>query len=116
MSDQYITTGVRSFSSGTLGRSLNVIRQHQIAIDGPQLAVEITSSEAFLAGISSCGVNLVERAAREAAIPLRHMEVAIEGQRHHDTPHTFTQITMRFTLTGPSQAEAAALVRRYTDG
>jgi uncharacterized OsmC-like protein len=116
MSDEYITTSVRSSSSGTPGRSLNAIRQHHLVIDGPQLGVEITSSEAFLAGISSCGVNLVERAAREEGIAIRHMAVAIEGQRHRDTPNTFARITLRFTLSGPTQAEAEALVRRYTDG
>ena len=116
MSEQYIVNTVRSSSSGTPGRSLNAIGRHQLIIDSPQLAEEITSGEAFLAGISSCGVNLVERAAREANLLVRHMEVTIEGRRDRQRASDFDQISLHFRLHGPTQEQAEYLVGRYKDG
>lgn len=116
MSEPDIVNVVRSSSSGTPGRSLNTAGRHQFAIDSPQLAEEITSADAFLAGISSCGVNLVERAAREQNVPLRHMTVTIEGLRRRDRPADFARVRMRFEMTGPDQAQAEALAQRYKDG
>lgn len=116
MSEQPLVNTVRSYSSGTPGRSLNTVGQHHFVIDSPTLAEEITSGDAFLAGISSCGVNLVERAARETGVPVQRMEVAIEGLREGRDPSTFARITLRFTLVGPSQEQAEALVARYKDG
>lgn len=116
MSEQPRSTYVvHSSSSGTVGRSLNAIRQHHVVIDSPSINEEITSGEAFLAGISSCGVTLVERAAQELGIPLARTEVTIEGVRSPDRP-AFDQITLRFALFGVSQEQAETLVGRYTDG
>ena len=65
MSDQYIVNAVRSYQQ----RHARAQPEHDwpphLAIDSPQLGEEITSGDAFLAGISSCGVNLSERAAEE---------------------------------------------------
>ena len=116
MSGQYLVNSVRSYSSGTVGRSLNTVGNHHFVIDSPTLGEEITSGDAFLAGISSCGVNLVERAAREMGIPVRRMEVTIDGLRDRQAPSTFARIDMRFVLHGPSQEQAEAAVQRYKDG
>ena len=116
MSEQYTVNAVRSYSSGIPGRSLNSVGHHHFVIDSPQLAEEITSADAFLAGISSCGVNLVERVARETDVPVKRMEVTIEGIRNQRNPSTFERIDLRFALVGPSQEQAEALVGRYKDG
>ncbi len=108
-----IVTTVHSFSSGTVGRSLNTIRNHHLVIDSPSLGEEITSGEAFLAGISACGVTLVELAARETGAPLRRIDVAIEGRRTQQDPTWFTRIDVHFTLTGPSPEQAEALVEGW---
>lgn len=114
MSEQpYIVTSVRSSSSGTPGRSLNAIRNHHVVIDSPTLGEAVTSSEAFLAGISSCGVNLVELAARELGVSVQHLAVTIDGRRHQDNPAAFARIDLRFEFVGPTQAQAQALVERY---
>jgi uncharacterized OsmC-like protein len=76
----------------------------------------VSSGEAFLLGVSSCGVTLVEAAARDSGIPLRRMEVTIEGLRHRDRTNWFEQVNMRFTLIGVDQQQADALVQRYKDG
>lgn len=116
MSEPDIVNTVRSTSSGTLGRSLNMLGRHTLAIDGPTLAEEITSSEAFLAGISSCGVNLVERVAREENVPVTRVEVTIEGRRARQRPTDFAAISLRFRLEGVTPPQAEYLVGRYKDG
>jgi uncharacterized OsmC-like protein len=116
MSEQHLVNSVRSYSSGLVGRSLNTVGRHHFVIDSPALGEEITSADAFLAGISSCGVNLVEAAARDAGVPVRRTEVTIEGLRDRQALSTFERINLRFVLTGPSQEQAEALVQRYKDG
>ena len=115
MSDERLVNTVRSYSSGTVGRSLNTVGRHHFVIDSPTLGEEITSGDAFLAGISSCGVNLVEAAAQESGVSLQRTDVTIDGIRLRSNPTSFEKIMMRFELTGPSQEQAEALVRRYQD-
>lgn len=116
MSAQYLVNTVRSYSSGTVGRSVNTVRNHHFVIDSPSIGDEITSGDAFLAGVSSCGVTLVERAAQDMGIPLQRMAVTIEGLRDRQAPSSFARITMHFRLVGVSQEQAETLVGRYKDG
>lgn len=65
---------VRSRSSGAPGRALNQAGHNPFVLDSPAAPNEaVTNSEAFLAGISSCGVTLVEKYALEHDIPVRRM-------------------------------------------
>lgn len=105
----------RSASVGQVGRTLNTIRQHAIVIESPAMNGEINSGEAFLVGISSCGVTLIEAAAQQLGIGIQRMEVQIDGYRQPDVA-AFEHIDMRFTFVGPSENEAAVLVGRYRDG
>jgi len=114
MSTDKIET-VRSSSSGTLGRATNHARGQRLVLDSssrPQ-ADALTNSEAFLAGISSCGVTLVEMHAAETGVPLKRMDVTIEGVRTAQDPARFASISMRFELAGVSQAQAEQLVETY---
>jgi uncharacterized OsmC-like protein len=114
MADQYAHTVVRSTSSGLIGRSLNQARSHSFIVDGSSFAEEITSTEVFLAGVSSCGVNLIEGAARDSGIPLRRIEVSIDGVRNPaETPPRFDHVDMAFTLYGVTPEQADDLVGRY---
>lgn len=115
MSQQTPAYTVRSYSRSVVGRSLNDIRNHHLAIDSPSLGQEITSGEAFLSGISACGVTLVQGAARDAGVPLDRLEVTIEGYRNPNEPR-FDRVAMRFVLEGVSQEQAEELVGRYKDG
>ena len=110
MTDNEIVNTVRSTSTSTVGRSLNTVGQHHFIIDSASLHEEISSGDAFLAGISSCGVNVVEAAARETGVPLARTEVTIDGIRKRQDPTIFDRIEVQFTLVGPNQAEAEALV------
>jgi uncharacterized OsmC-like protein len=112
VSDTKIET-VRSSSSGVVGRSLNNARNHHFVLDSSTAPEAVSNSEAFLAGISSCGVTLVEGHARDTGVPLRRMEVTIEGARAAAEPNRFQRIAMRFELHGVDQVTAERLVDTY---
>jgi uncharacterized OsmC-like protein len=106
---------IRSSSSGTIGRAVSLARGQRLTLDSsarPQPDA-LTNSEAFLAGISSCGVTLIETHAREAGIPMTGMDVTIEGIRPAADPGRFASISMRFELAGVGQAQAEELVATY---
>jgi uncharacterized OsmC-like protein len=106
---------VRSVSSGVVGRARSTTREAApLLLDSstrPQPDA-FTNSEAFLAGVSSCGVTLIEMHAREVGIPLDRMTATIEGVRRPSEPR-FSAITMRFELVGVTQAQAEELVEIY---
>ena len=68
---------VKSSSSGVVGRAQSLARSARLLLDSssrPQPDA-LTNSEAFLAGISSCGVTLIEMHAQETGIPLTRIDV-----------------------------------------
>ena len=114
MSDLKIDT-VRSSGSGILGRARSEARGHRLVLDSssrPQ-ADAFTNSEAFLAGVSSCGVTLIEMHAKESGIPMTGIDVTIEGARAAAEPNRFAVVTMTFEIAGVSQAQADELVATY---
>src|SRR2546422_363833 len=91
---------IRSASSGVVGRAHSVARGQRLVLDSssrPQVDA-LTNSEAFLAGISSCGVTLIEMHAQETGVPMTRMEVVIDCVRSAAAPNRFESIRMRFTL------------------
>jgi uncharacterized OsmC-like protein len=115
--DDLVINRVVSSSSATPGRAVNQVRNHQLVIDEPTHlggpGEEITPAEAFLAGVSACGVLLVQGRARDTRVRLDRVEATIEGVRHRSDTSVFQRIDMRFRLSGPSQAEAVDLVEHY---
>ena len=106
---------IRSSSSGTTGRAVSEVRGQRLVLDSstrPQRDA-LTNSEAFLAGISSCGVTLIEMHAQDKGIPVRRLDVTIEGVRTAEDPVRFASISMRFEIAGVSQAQAEELVQTY---
>jgi uncharacterized OsmC-like protein len=61
-------------------------------------------------------VTLIERAARDADIPLRHIEVSIEGIRLASQSNAFKAVNMRFQMAGVSRQQAEQLLDAYRDG
>jgi len=106
---------IRSSSSGTVGRAHSAARGHRLVLDSssrPQPDA-FTNSEAFLAGVSSCGVTLIEGQARDTGVAITHMDVTIEGVRAASEPSRFGSVTMTFEIGGVTQAQAEALVETY---
>ena len=114
MSGDKIET-VHSSSSHVIGRAQNIVRGQRLILDSstrPQPDA-LTNSEAFLAGISSCGVTLIEMHAHDTGIPVRRIDVTIEGVRAAADPARFSRVSMRFEIDGVSQPEAEKLVEMY---
>jgi uncharacterized OsmC-like protein len=112
VSDEKVET-VRSRSSGVVGRSVNNARNHHFVLDSSTAPEALSNSEALLAGISSCGVTLIEGYARDHEVRLQQMEVTIEGVRAAAEPNRFQRVDMRFELHGVDQATAERLVETY---
>ena len=105
---------VRSYSSGVLGRSLNSARTNHFVLDSPSGPNEaLTNGEAFLAGVSSCGVTLIEKYAQETGVSMKGMEVEIEGIRSNAEPNRFQAINVRFEIRGVDQPQAEHLVETW---
>jgi uncharacterized OsmC-like protein len=118
MQDRYSTTTVRSYSSGTQGRALVNAGTNHFIIDGPG-GEALGAGEAFLSGVVGCAVNLVERQAREAQMPLKWTDVTIQGVRDsqaapvHENLSVYNTIRMKFELTGLDDDQAQELVAIY---
>jgi uncharacterized OsmC-like protein len=104
---------VRSRSSGVVGRAISNARNHHFVLDSSTAPEAVSNSEAFLAGVSSCGVTLIEGHARDTGVALERMEVTIEGTRTAAEPNRFQEVRMRFALHGVDQATAERLVETY---
>src|SRR5437868_9422555 len=80
--DDLVVNRVQSRSTSTPGRSINEVRQHRLVIDEPTHlggpGEEITPADAFLAGVSACGVLLVQGRARETGIRLDQIDVSLD--------------------------------------
>ena len=114
VSDEKVET-VRSSSSGVIGRAQNRAREATVVLDSstrPQPDA-LTNSEAFIAAVSSCGVTLIEMQALESRVPLKRMDVTIQGVRSAAEPNRFARVTMTFEMAGVTQAQAEALVETY---
>jgi len=114
MSSDKIDT-VRSSSSGTLGRAVSHTRGQRLILDSSThpRPDALTNSEAFLAGVGSCGVTLIELYAQDKGVPLTRTNVTIEGVRTAAEPNRFASVHMRFELVGVTQAQAEDLVQTY---
>ena len=115
MSSDKVET-IRSVSSGEVGRAVSTARGLELVLDSSSHPRDdaLTNSEAFLAGISSCGVTLIEGYAQDKGMALTRMAVEIDGVRRPSVePARFERIAMRFELAGVSQTQAEALLEVY---
>jgi uncharacterized OsmC-like protein len=114
MSDAKVDT-VRSSSSGVIGRAQSEARGHRLFLDssGRPQPDAFTNGEAFLAGISSCGVTLIEGHAKDTGVPLTRLDVTIEGSRLNADPTRFAAVTLTFEMAGVTQEQAEGLVETY---
>ncbi len=112
-----IVNRVLSASTTIPGRCINDVRMHRLIIDEPTHAggpgEQMTPAEAFLAGISACGVLLVQGRARDSRVRLDRTEVTIEAVRDRRDTSVFQRINMLFRLSGPTQTEGFSLVEHY---
>ena len=105
-----------SYSSGTPGRAICNSRNHHFIADEFD-GDEVTAGEYFLAGLTACAVNMIERVAKEGKIALQTLDVRAEGvYKRNQGTHSITlfqTVKMQFHFVGISEKEANTLVATY---
>jgi organic hydroperoxide reductase OsmC/OhrA len=109
-------------STDTFGRVLCAARNHYFVVDGPAQngcpGEAVNPGELFLAGVAACGVELVQVIAKEQQLAPTSIAVDIEGTMDRSKPvrqdlTVFNAVTLRFQLTGVTQAQAVDLIERF---
>jgi uncharacterized OsmC-like protein len=122
-----MSSAVRSYavdarSTDTFGRVLCSAREHHFVVDGPVQngapGEELTPAELFLAGVASCGVELVHVLARQEELPLERVSVSVRGEMDLDDPvrddvTVFNSVRVEFTFAGVDDDQAGHLVERF---
>lgn len=112
-------------STDTFGRVLWSCRDQHFVADGPVHngcpGEAITPAELFLAGIASCGVELLEVIARAEEVPLQTASVEIAGEIDPANPvrtdvSVFNSVRLSFRLQGVTEEQGAHLVERFKGG
>lgn len=112
----------RAASTDTFGRVLCSTRNHHFVIDGPEQngcpGEEVTPAELFLSAVASCGVELVQVLAKSAGIPLKGIDVTIQGLMDRSRPvrsdvSLFNSVSLRFQMKGVTDDDAKQLVEKF---
>jgi uncharacterized OsmC-like protein len=113
---------VRASSTTTFGRVLWSCRDQHFVADGPvhngAPGEAVTPAELFLAGIASCGVELIQGIARSEEVPLTGARVEISGEIDPANPvrtdvSVFNRVHLAFRLEGVSREQGALLLERF---
>jgi uncharacterized OsmC-like protein len=114
---------VHAASTAVFGRVMLDARDQHLVIDGPAAngcpGEALTPAEAFLGGVASCAVELVQVIARSTDTPLDSVATSIEGtiDRAHeirDDVTIFSSVALHFDLRGPlGDEDAAQLVAAF---
>jgi uncharacterized OsmC-like protein len=114
--------GAWARSTDTFGRVLCSCRENHFVVDGPVWngcpGEAVTPGELFLAGVASCGVELIQVIARERDVGLRRVAVAINGTIDRNRPvrpdvALFNRVRIDIELEGVSEQEAGQLVETF---
>jgi uncharacterized OsmC-like protein len=109
-------------STDVFGRVLCSTRDQHFVVDGPVQngcpGEAVTPGEIFLAGVATCGVELVQVFAREEELPLRSVRVAVAGEMDLDNPvrpdvRVFNRVRVEFEVEGVAQEQGEYLVERF---
>jgi uncharacterized OsmC-like protein len=109
-------------STDTFGRVLWRCRDQHFVADGPVQSgcpgEAVTPAELFLAGIATCGVELVEVIAKADGVPVRSVQAEVEGDLDPANPvrddvRVFNSVRLRFELAGVDEPRARELVEGF---
>ena len=113
---------VQARSTDTFGRVLCAARDQHFVVDGPVQngcpGEAVTPAEIFLAGVATCGVELLQVIARAESVPLRSVSAQIEGWIDRDHPvrpdvMVFNGARLKLWLDGVTRAQAVDLVEKF---
>jgi uncharacterized OsmC-like protein len=109
-------------STDTFGRVLWSCRHQHFVADGPVQngcpGEAVTPAELFLAGIATCGVELVQVLAEAADVAVGDVRAEVHGvldpaQPVRDDVRVFNSVRIRFELAGVTTAAARELVEGF---
>lgn len=113
---------IEARSTGTFGRVLWSCRDQHFVADGPVHngcpGEAVTPAELFLAGIATCGVELVQVIARQNETPVEDVRVEVAGILDPERPvrddvRVFNSVRLRFELRGVDEPRARELVEGF---
>ena len=122
MADDIRQYDVSAKSTDVFGRVLWSARNHHFVADGPVQngcpGEEITPAELFLSGVATCGVELIEVLAKQQAIPLSGVHVAIHAMMDRSNPvrqdfTLFNSVRLSFSLKGISREQGSSLIENF---
>jgi uncharacterized OsmC-like protein len=109
-------------STDVFGRVLWTCRDQHFVADGPVhngcAGEAVTPAELFLAGIASCGVELVQVVARKDDVHVGSVSARISGEIDPERPvredlTVFTSVRIELELEGVGETEAERLVEQF---
>jgi uncharacterized OsmC-like protein len=120
-------TNVRRYSAQarsteTFGRVLCSARTQHFVADGPVQngcpGEALSPAELFLAGVASCGVELVQVIAAEQNVPVQAVSATIEGMQDRSQPvrpdvSLFNQVRLEFHLRGVTEEQGRQLIETF---
>jgi uncharacterized OsmC-like protein len=104
------------------GRVLWSCREQHFVADGPVQngcpGEAVTPAELLLAGIATCGVELVQVLAKDAGVPVGDVDVDVQGvldpaKPVRDDVRVFNAVRIRFRVAGVDAAAARELVEGF---
>lgn len=113
---------VHAASTETFGRVLTSARNHHFIVDGPVQngcpGEALTPVELFLAGVATCGVELVGVIAKAEGIPLSHVAANIQGTIDRSRPvrsdlSLFNSVRLQFHMKGVTRQQGDLLVEKF---
>ena len=113
---------LRAASTETFGRVLASARNHHFVVDGPVQngcpGEALTPVELFLAGVATCGVELVGVMAKAESIALSHVTVDIQGTIDRSRPvrpdvSLLNAVRLQFRMKGVTQQQGDLLVEKF---
>jgi uncharacterized OsmC-like protein len=109
-------------STDTFGRVLASARTQHFVVDGPVQngcpGEALSPAELFLAGVATCGVELLQVIARDQNLPLHAVRATIEALQDRGQPprpdvSLFNRVRLEFHLAGVTPAQATQLVDSF---
>ena len=113
---------VNARSTDVFGRVLCNAREHHFIVDGPVQngcpGEELTPPELFLSSVAACAVELLHVIAKDTNVQLERASVRVFGRvdrskQSRPDVTLFNTVTLDFEISGPTAADAAALVEGF---
>ncbi len=109
-------------STDTFGRVLCSARTQHFVVDGPVqngcAGEALSPAGLFLAGVATCGVELVQVIAAEKNVPVQAVSATIEALQDRSQPvrpdfSLFNRVRLEFHLTGVTQEQDTQLIENF---